>query len=72
MGIFPSAVAYATWAYTLSRAPLSNMTSFLYLVPGVAILIGWSWLGEAPEARSIAGGLISLCGVAVVNKWGKH
>jgi drug/metabolite transporter (DMT)-like permease len=47
------------------------MTSFLYLVPGVAILIGWLWLDEAPEALSMTGGLISLCGVAVVNKWGK-
>ncbi len=68
LGIFPGALAYVTWARVLSRTPASKATSFLYLVPLLAIAIGWAWLGEVPTALTWLGGMGTLVGVALVNR----
>ncbi|HEX8222154.1 MAG TPA: DMT family transporter [Chloroflexia bacterium] len=68
MGIGPGAVAYAAWAYVLSRMQASRASSFLYIVPVIAFTIAWFWLGEVPTYMSIAGGALALAGVALVNK----
>jgi drug/metabolite transporter (DMT)-like permease len=68
MGIGPGAVAYAAWAYVLSRMQASTASSFLYIVPVIAFTIAWFWLGEVPTYMSIAGGALALAGVALVNK----
>jgi drug/metabolite transporter (DMT)-like permease len=52
LGLFPTAVAYIAYAYALSRLPASRTASFLYLVPAVAFLVAWAWLGEVPPALS--------------------
>ena len=70
LGIFPSAVAYFTWSYALSRAPASIVASFLYLQPVFAIVIAWIWLGEMPALISIIGGVGTIGGVFLINKHG--
>lgn len=67
LGVFPTAVAYVTWAYALSRAPISNVTSFMYLVPVLGCFIAWVWLGETPTILALFGGAAALAGVALVN-----
>lgn len=71
MGVFPGALAYACWAYALSKIPASRAASFLYLVPAFAIAIAWLWLGEAPTWIAIGGGALVLAGVILVNTRGK-
>jgi len=71
LGIFPSAIGYGSWAYVLSHIPASRASSFLYLVPALAFLISWIWLGETPVLSDILGGLLVLAGVIMVNTWGK-
>lgn len=71
LGIFPAALAYATWAYVLSRIPASLAASYLYLSPVLAIFIAWVWLGEIPFFLSLVGGSIALAGVIIVNVWGR-
>jgi drug/metabolite transporter (DMT)-like permease len=67
MGIFPGAIGYTCWSYVLSRLPASRAGSFLYLIPAVAILIAWLWLGEFPDLFALFGGLLILAGVVLVN-----
>ena len=67
MGIFPGAIGYVCWSVVLSRLPASRAGSFLYLVPAVAILIAWIWLGERPDLPALLGGLLVLAGVILVN-----
>ena len=67
LGIVPSLIAYGSWAVALSRLPASRASNFLYCVPPVATLIGFVWLGEIPGAMGVAGGLLALTGVVIVN-----
>lgn len=71
MGVFPGMIAYLSWAYALSRAPASLVGSAMYLVPPVATLIAVVWPGEVPSPLAIAGGLIALAGVVIVQRWGR-
>lgn len=63
LGVFPGAVANVAWALVLSRWPASRAARFLYLVPTLAFLIAWLWLGEVPGMVSVVGGTVALAGV---------
>lgn len=71
LGIFPGALAYATWTYALSKAPASLAGNALFLNPPLAVAIALLWLGEVPAPLSLVGGLITLAGVAVVQLRGR-
>ena len=65
LGAGPTAVAFTTWAYALSRTTAGRMGALTYLVPPLAVLFGWSMLGETPPALAILGGALCLVGVAL-------
>jgi drug/metabolite transporter (DMT)-like permease len=65
LGIFPTAIAFSTWAYALSRTAAGRLGSLTYLAPAIAIVIGWVLLGEAPAAAAFLGGAIAIAGVIV-------
>jgi drug/metabolite transporter (DMT)-like permease len=67
MGIFPTAIAYAMWAKVISRMNVSRAVSFLYLVPALAVVIAWAWLGEVPSVVALVGGAMIVGGVVLVN-----
>ena len=71
MGIFPTAIAYLTWAYALSQSKASSISSILYLEPVIAIIVAWIWLSELPKSISIIGGIIAISSVLLVNFYGK-
>jgi drug/metabolite transporter (DMT)-like permease len=72
LGLFPTALGYVTYAYAMSRMDASVAVSFLYLIPVLAYLIGWAWLGEVPTPLSVLGGLLALVGVVLVNRRGRE
>jgi drug/metabolite transporter (DMT)-like permease len=70
LGVFPAALAYATWAYALSRLPVSGAASFLYLIPPLTFLIAWAFFGEDPALLSLLGAVVALSGVVLVHRKG--
>jgi drug/metabolite transporter (DMT)-like permease len=65
LGLFPTAIAFTTWAYALARSPAGRLAATTYLVPPLTAALAWWLLGEAPTGRALVGGAISLAGVAV-------
>ena len=65
LGVFPTALAFTTWAYALTRTTAGQMGATTYLVPPLAVLMGWIILGEVPPALALLGGALCLAGVAV-------
>jgi drug/metabolite transporter (DMT)-like permease len=68
LGLVPTAMGFTTWAYALKRTSAGRMGAFTYLVPPLAVLLGWLVLSEAPPALALAGGLLCLGGVAVTRR----
>jgi drug/metabolite transporter (DMT)-like permease len=67
IGLFPTALGYATWGIALSLGKASSVSSIIYLEPVVAIIVAWALLHELPNSLSILGGIIAITGVIVVN-----
>ena len=44
------------------------MGSTTYLVPPLAILMGWAFLGETPPAVALAGGVLCVAGAALARR----
>ncbi len=65
LGVAPTALGFATWAYALRRMTAGRLASLAYLIPVVAILLGWALLGETPEPLAFLGGALCLGGVVV-------
>ena len=65
LGVFPTAIGFVTWAYALARTDAGRLAATTYLVPAMAILIGWALLGESPPSLALLGGAVCLVGVAV-------
>ncbi|CAN5733472.1 DMT family transporter [soil metagenome] len=66
LGVFPSAIAYTLFALALSRAPATLVTTYLYLIPLIALLLSWWWLGEVPTPLTAVGGAIVVIALVVV------
>lgn len=63
LGAMPTALAFTTWAYALARSTAGRLGTTTYLVPPIAVLLGWALLGEVPSAAALGGGLLCLAGV---------
>jgi drug/metabolite transporter (DMT)-like permease len=65
LGVFPTALAFTTWAYALARTSAGRMGATTYVVPALVVLMSWLFLGEVPGWLTLAGGALCLAGVAV-------
>ena len=65
LGLFPTALAFTTWAYALARTTASRMGATTYAVPALVVLLSWLFLDEVPGLLTLAGGVLCLAGVAV-------
>jgi drug/metabolite transporter (DMT)-like permease len=65
LGVFPTAIAFTTWAYALARTTAGKMGATTYAVPAVVVVMSWLLLDEVPGWLTLAGGALCLAGVAV-------
>jgi drug/metabolite transporter (DMT)-like permease len=68
LGLAPTAIGFLTWAYALARTEAGKLGSTTYLVPPIAVLLGWIILGEVPPLLALPGGILCLAGVALA-RW---
>lgn len=65
LGAVPTALAFSTWAYALSRMDAGRLGVTTYLVPPLTIAASWPLLGEIPPPLALTGGALCLGGVVL-------
>ncbi|GGZ03327.1 DMT family transporter [Streptomyces nitrosporeus] len=65
LGVFPTALAFTTWAYALARTTAGRMGATTYAVPALVVLMSWVLLDEIPAPLAVGGGVLCLAGVAL-------
>ena len=68
LGIFPTAIAFTTYAFALQHMTASSLGVTTYLVPPITIVMGVVLLDETPPAMAYVGGALALVGVAVARR----
>jgi len=68
LGLFPTAIAFTTYAFALRHMTASSLGITTYLVPPLTIVMGWLFLGETPPGMAYVGGALALVGVAVARR----
>ncbi|HWC75513.1 MAG TPA: DMT family transporter [Gemmatimonadales bacterium] len=68
LGVFPTSIAFTTWAYALARGSAGRLAATAYLVPPITIVLSWLILGEVPAAVAVFGGAICLVGVYIARR----
>ena len=68
LGLFPTAIAFSTYAFALSHMSAGNLSVTTYLVPPITVLMSWVVLAEAPPTMAYVGGALCLVGVAVTRR----
>ena len=68
LGVFPSAIAFTTWAYALSHSDAGKFAMTTFLVPFITTLIAWLALGEVPPALAFGGGVLCIVGVLLTRR----
>ncbi|SFH67314.1 Permease of the drug/metabolite transporter (DMT) superfamily [Nocardioides psychrotolerans] len=68
LGVFPTAVAFTTYAFALKHMSASSLGVTTYLVPPITIVMGLVLLDETPPTMAYLGGALALVGVAVARR----
>ncbi len=65
--VFGSIVAFTAYGWLLrSGAPSVLVSTYAYVNPAVAVVLGWAFAGEAVAGREIAAGAVILASVAML------
>jgi drug/metabolite transporter (DMT)-like permease len=68
LGLFPTAIAFSTYAFALSSMSAGNLSVTTYLVPPITVLMSWVLLSEVPPTLAYVGGALCLVGVALARR----
>ncbi len=68
LGVFPTSIAFTTWAYALARGSAGRLAATAYLVPPITIVMSWIILGEVPTVIAVLGGGLCLVGVYIARR----
>ena len=68
LGVFSSALAFATWTWALKNAPkISYVTNYMFVTPFLTTLLGFLLANELPGQETLVGGALILSGLAIFN-----
>jgi drug/metabolite transporter (DMT)-like permease len=63
---FGSILAYTAYGWLLKNAATPLLSTYAYVNPAVAVLLGWAFVGEKLGARELVAGLVVLASVALI------
>ena len=66
--VIVTALATTIYFYTTTRLGAEKASSFIFLVPLAAAVSSWLFLGEQIRAHTIAGGILGMAAVYMINK----
>jgi drug/metabolite transporter (DMT)-like permease len=66
LGLFGSLVAYSAFVYLSKAWPPTRMSTYVYINPVVAVLLGCVFIGEPFSAVMVLGMIVILAGVALL------
>lgn len=68
LGVFPTAVAFTTWAYALTHTDAGALSLTTFLVPLIATFIAWIAIDEVPPSLTFVGGALAIVGVLMTRR----
>ncbi len=68
LGVFPTAIAFTTWAFALRHTDAGKQALTTFLVPAIAALMAWALLDEVPPPLAFVGGALCIVGVLVTRR----
>ncbi|MBO9521770.1 MAG: DMT family transporter [Nocardioidaceae bacterium] len=68
LGLFPTAIAFSTWAFALRHTDAGKQAITTFLVPGITALLAWALLGEVPPGLVFVGGALCIVGVLLTRR----
>ncbi len=64
--VFGSIVAFSAYVWLLRTAPISLASTYAYVNPAVAVILGWALLGAAVTVRTLAAGAVIVAALVLV------
>jgi drug/metabolite transporter (DMT)-like permease len=68
LGAVASGATFFLWSFALSKMEASRASVFLFMIPVVAIVIGWAFLAEQISTSTIFGSVLVLVGIYLSEK----
>jgi len=68
LGIFCSGITFFLWNYALSRMDSTRASVFIYLIPIVAMLVGWACMDEVITFYMLIGFALTILGIYISGK----
>ncbi len=65
LALFPTAIGYLTWTYTVGHFGANKASLFLYLIPPVSIILDFFWFKNEPSLYTVMGGIIIILSVSL-------
>jgi drug/metabolite transporter (DMT)-like permease len=66
--VIVTSVATTVYFYATSKIGAEKASSFIFTVPFMAALSSWAILGETIQPHTIAGGIIGIAAVYMINR----
>lgn len=63
LGVFGSAVTFSVYTWLMHHVPVVKLSFITFLSPVVAIVVGWVFLHETLEPKTLAGAALILLGI---------